>query len=172
MGSKLIAYVGGIIGLVAVLMGLIEPSLGWWQMRYEFGPFDVNIYINAFGYSSNTANNNVELVDNTLLLAGMIYLAGTLLLFIATAKNMKAGAFLCAILMIIGIILFCYGLYGNEGFGDLLSGMEFLSGEEHNVFFGTFKFLGTWTWRLGNGFFIGVVGAVIGLIGAVMMDKR
>lgn len=172
MGNKLPALIGGIIGLVAVLLGLVEPSLGWWQIHFEFGPINMSSYINAFGYSTNTVNNDLELISNILLLSGLTYLAGTLLILLTAAKNMKSGAILFSFVMIIGIILFCYGLYANENFADILSGIEFLSGDEHNVFFGTFKFLGTWTWRLGNGFFVGVAGAVISLVGAYMMDKK
>ncbi len=172
MGNKLPAFIGAIIGLAGVLLGLVEPSLGWWQVNFVLGPINEYLYINAFGYSSNTFNNSTELVSNLLLIGGLLYLAGTLLLLITTAANKKSGAILFAILMIIGLIIYCYGLYANEDYGNILSGLEFLSGNKYNIFFGEYHFFGTWTWRLGNGFFISIAGAVIGLIGAAMIDKR
>ncbi|MFO8018642.1 MAG: hypothetical protein R6U96_08405 [Promethearchaeia archaeon] len=69
-----------------------------------------------------------------------------------------------ALMMVGGLALFCIALTNNESLEWGIDFLNFITGsEDYNIFFGE----GTmYTWRLGNGFFIGTAGAIIGLIGA------
>ena len=175
MGSKkFIAVLGGLIGIAAVILGLFIPSFGWWEVLFD--PIlgnNVSSYLSAFGYTTNTANENIEFLGYMFLIGGIVFLIGSFLVIIGGIKESKALAVLSSLIMIGGLIVFCIALGTNEDFENILEGLNFLFGEEYNVFFGEASgilLLGTWTWRLGNGFFIGIVAVIIALIGSFLVD--
>ena len=153
--------IGGIVGILATILALIEPSLGWWEVQVDSWT-DSAIYVNAFGYGTNDSE-----LGPLFIVSASLFLAGCVLTFLAVNKKSKGIVFLCVFLMIASIGLFSYGLYANENFSDVAAALSFLSGTDQNVFFGVF---GIWTWRLGNGFFIALGGTVITLIGAIKFD--
>ena len=170
--NKIVAILGRIVGIFAVILGLFEPTLGWWDVTVDdyLVFFDGSGAINAFGYSSNTANDNIELLGPLLLIGGILFLVSSVLIIIASFKENKNFTILCSFLMIGGLALFCYGLTVVEDFENILEGLNFFAGEERTVFFGTVDLGlgGDWAWRLGNGFFIAIGGAVIALIGSFL----
>ncbi|MFX1573800.1 MAG: hypothetical protein ACFFB0_13705 [Promethearchaeota archaeon] len=111
--------------------------------------------INAFGYSSNTANDNIELLGPLLLIGDILFLSSSVLIIITGIKENRNLAILCSFLMIGGLVIFCYGLATIEDFENILEGLNFLKGGEHTIFYGAvvLGLSGDWEWRLGNGFF-------------------
>ncbi|MFO8017203.1 MAG: hypothetical protein R6U96_01085 [Promethearchaeia archaeon] len=159
--TKIIAIVAGLIGIFAVLSFFIEESLGaWWQVENDL--FNTTFYLNAFGMSSGEES---ELALETLgLVAGIIYLLGSVLIIYAASQETKGVGILSALMMVGGLALFCIALTNNESLEWGIDFLNFITGsEEYNIFFGEATM---YTWRLGNGFFIGTAGAIIGLIGA------
>jgi len=172
--NKIVVIIGGIIGIFAALLWLFEPSLGWWEVNVEnyLGLFDGSGYINAFGYATNTANDNTEFHGPLLLLGGILFLVSSIVAILSALKENKSISILSAILLATGLGLFCYGLVVIEDFENILEGLNFLTGEEYTIFFGEEDLggFGDWTWRLGNGFFIGIGAFVVTLIGALLKD--
>jgi hypothetical protein len=168
--AKIIAIIGGIVGIAATILWLVAPSLGWWEIIFD--PIignNVEYYLSPFGIF--TYGDTTENWLGLFLVGGLIFLVGSILILVGAAKESTGIAVLSAIVMIAGIGLFCYALYSYEDLQDILEFMEFWGGE-YTVFFGTYNFFGTWNWRLGNGFFIAVAGAIIGLIGSFMVKGR
>lgn len=167
--SKVLAILGGIIGIIAVFLFFFEQSLGWWEVSVQIGTISNSVYISPFGYTSDDV-----FLGPLFLFAAILFIVGSILIFVAAAKDSKGFSIICSLLMIGGLILFCYSLYANEDFDTILSGLETLLGSELNIFFGTVDLgmLGIWTWRLGNGFFIACAGTAIALVGSFLLGRK
>lgn len=175
--GKILALIGGLIGCVIAIIAVIPDmqALGWWQLFGDNIPFlgDEYGYINIFGYSSNTFNDEVEFIEEgtMIFLGGIIFLLCSILIILTAAKEEKTYSLLCAIGMIAGIFVFCYGLSSNPNLSDTLNLTEDFFGGEGNIFFGSAVIFGVdTTWRIGNGFIIGSVATLCALIGSVIMD--
>ena len=170
--NKIVVIIGGIIGIFAAILWLFEPSLGWWEVTVEdyLVVFDGAGYISPFGFSSNTGNSNTEFYGPLLVIGGILFLLSSLLAIVSAVKEKKSYSILFAFLMVAGLGLFCYGLAVIEDFENILEGLNFLTGTNYTVFFGSENLgaLGVWTWRLGNGFFIAIGAFIITLIGALL----
>ncbi len=171
--KKILAILGGLIGLLIVILAFIVPALGWWEVSFD--PFIGSIrhsYIDPIGIARNTANDNFDYMGTYFTVAGVVFLAGCVWVLVGAIKESKVFTLLCAILMIAGLSIFCVALAMNEDFENIISGLDFLYGGEHNVFFGSVSFLGNeWIWRLGNGWFICLIAAILAFIGAFYVDK-
>ncbi len=160
---KWIVILGGFLGIFSVLSYYLSESLGaWWQVTFEFWRFERNAYINAFGYSDDR-----QILGNLGLFAGVVFLLGSFLAIIVISKDSKGLGILSFLLMFAGIALFLYALSEWEDFNRVLGVLEFLSGEEYSIFYGSY---GNLTWGLGIGFFMGTIAAIFVLIGAIKMD--
>jgi len=175
--GKILAALGGFLGLIIVLLALIQDlqMLGWWEIVGENIPFlgRESGYINAFGYSSNTINEDVEfLEDGTLVfISGIIFVVFCILMIITAIKEEKTYAIICAIGMFAGMFLFCYALSANPNLSDAVDIADDFFGGTGNIFYGTATILGIdTTWRLGNGFIVAVIASIIALVGAVKID--
>ena len=175
--GKILALIGGLVAVVIVLLALIPDLqlLGWWELFGNDIPFlgDEYGYINIFGYTSNTINDEVEFLEEgtLILIGGIIFLVCSLLIIFTAAKEEKTYSILCAIGMIAGIFVFCYGLSTNPNLSDALNLAEDWFAGEGNIFFGSATIFGVeTTWRIGNGFIIGAVATGMALIGAAIMD--
>ena len=167
--NKVVVIIGGVIGIFAALLWVFEPSLGWWEVTVDAIVNGAG-YISPFGYGSNTANNNIEFHGPLLLIGGILFLVASIFAILSAIKEKSSFAILSAILMVGGLGLFCYGLVVIEDFENILAGLDFLTGADHTVFFGSVNLgiLGFWAWRLGNGFFIAIGAFVVTLIGALL----
>jgi hypothetical protein len=159
---KIVIIFGALLGFISVLSYYASESLGaWWQLTWEFWRFERNYYINAFGYSEDR-----QILGNLGTLAGVIFLLGSFLAFISAVKESKNLAILCSLMMFMGIGFFLYALSEWDDFARFIDVLEFLSGDEYNVFYGSH---GNWTWGLGIGFYIGLIASLIVFLGAVKM---
>lgn len=160
---KILIIIGGLLGIFSVLSYYLSESLGaWWQVTFEFWSLEKNHYINAFGYSDDR-----QILGNLGTFAGVLFLLGSFLAIISASKESKGFGILSAFLMFAGIGLFLYALSEWEDFERLLDILEFLSGEEYNVFYGSHKGL---SWGLSTGFFMGTIAALIVLLSSLKMD--
>jgi len=167
--SKVLAILGGIIGIIAVFLYFFEPSLGWWEVSVQIGTISNSAYISPFGYTSNDA-----FLGPLFLFAAVLFILGSVLIFVAAAKDSKGFSIICSLLMIGGLILYSYALWANEDFDAVLTGLETLLGSEFNILFGTADLtpFGIWTWRLGNGFIIACAGTAIALVGSFLLGRK
>ncbi|MBA7507408.1 hypothetical protein ES706_06127 [subsurface metagenome] len=166
--TKILAVIGGIIGILATVLTFIEPSLGWWEVNQQLIVTN-SAYLNPYGY-----NVNGDFAGELFLIGGLLFLASSILVILVAAKGSKGGSILFAFLMIVGLALFCYALYSEDHFESILSGLEWLFGADYNIFFGSVDLgiFGLYTWRLGNGFFVACAGAAISLVGAFLVKRK
>ncbi|MFX0072270.1 MAG: hypothetical protein ACFFAO_14385 [Candidatus Hermodarchaeota archaeon] len=159
---KIVVILGGLMGLFSVLSYYLSESLGaWWQVTFEIWSFERTYTINAFGYSDDH-----QILGNIGLVAGVVFLLGSIIAILSGAMENKSFGLIGAIMMIAGIGLFLYALSEWEDFGRFLNFLEFLSGDEYSIYYGTH---GSLTWGLAVGFYIGAIATIIVLIGAVKM---
>ena len=160
---KVLIIIGGLFGLFSVLSYFLSESIGaWWQVTFEFWSFESNTYINAFGYSEDE-----QILGNMAVLAGVLFLFGSIIAIISSTKKVKSLAILSALMMFGGLGLFLYALSEWDDFTRLLDVLEFLSSEEYNIFYGSH---GNLSWGLSTGFFIGTIAALLVFIGAIKLD--
>ncbi len=169
--NKIVVIVGGVIGVLASILWLFEPSLGWWEVTVKLIGTEGG-YINPFGYGSNTINSDIEFHGPLLLIGGIVFLAASILAIVSAIKEKKELSILFAFVMVGGLGLFCYGLAMIENLQDILSGLSWWTGEDYIVFWGSkdLGILGDWAWRLGNGFFIAIGAFIVTLIGTLVKD--
>jgi hypothetical protein len=159
---KILVIIGGLFGLFSVLSYFLSESIGaWWQVTFEFWRFESNTYINAFGYSEDR-----QLLGDIAVLAGALFLLGSIIAIIGSAKESKNVAIISALMMLAGLGLFLYALSEWEDFSRTLDVLEFMSGGDYNIFYGSH---GNLSWGLSTGFFIGVISALLVLIGAIKL---
>ncbi|TXT53431.1 MAG: membrane protein of unknown function [Promethearchaeota archaeon] len=172
--GKFIVAIGAIIGIVSIILFFISDAAGaWWQVtRNPSIGSTQHWYMNVFGQFQDQESFDPE--DLTLgfygILVAILVILGSVLGFVAIAKQAKAIGILGAVLIIGGIVLFLISLNDVEGFQDVISVMEFFSSEDYNVFFGNAQFLGAWSWSLSFGFFMAAAAGILILIGTFMLD--
>ena len=165
--GKIVALIGGVLALIAVLIGLIPSDISWWYAHESTSNQDW--FLNAFGFFTDA--NGTEFMDDYLILVGgLIFLGGSALIIYGGVKEQKAIAILSGILMIVGLVVFCVALNANEDWESIESILDFLN-SDYTVFFGEQDiFFWHFRWGLGIGFYLAAVGAGIGTIGAFIMD--
>ena len=162
--GKIIALIGGLLAVFAVLIGLLPSEISWWYVKETLT--NQASYLNAFGFFTD-AGGQIEFVDDYLLLVGgLVFLAGSVLIMYGASKKEKTIAILSGVLMIIGLIVFCVALNANENWEGVETFLSWLN-TQSSVFYGEWFI---WRWGLGIGFYLAAAGAVIGIIGAFVMD--
>ena len=171
--GKVIAIIGAFIGILAVLLCLLVEDLAWWQIYGEWGAINATGFLNSFGYTSNTLNSDSDFVDGggILIIGSVLILLCSIALTYTAVKEEKGISILCAIGIIAGLIVFCYGMTLNQDLDDAFSFADQFFSASGNIFFGSTTVLG-WniSWRMGNGFILGAIGGIISIVGAAIMD--
>ncbi|MFX1275246.1 MAG: hypothetical protein ACFFAT_09425 [Promethearchaeota archaeon] len=160
---RYVAVLGGLLGVVAIIIGLIPSDASWWYVRETFT--NASAILNAFGFFTLNNGSIVFAADYLILIAGLSFLIGSLLIIFSASKKKKAIAIFSGFLMIIGLVIFCVGLYAKNNW-ESVNVLLFWLNTESNVFFGE-SF--TVRWGLGFSFYLAIVGAAIGTIGALVM---
>ncbi len=175
--GKVLAIIGGIMALAIVLLSLLVPELSFWQCVGDptVGT-TLSGYINAFGYMNYSWDKETEFLENgtIFIVASLIIIACAALLMYTAIKEEKTFALLCSIGILAGVFIWCYGLTIQTDMLDILEGVDNLFGTNGNIFFGNAQvwFIWTWdtVWRLGNGWFVAIIGGIIAIAGAAIMD--
>ena len=173
--GKIFIIIGVILAYFSVFSYFLLDSLGaWWLVEVDpvLGTTQTS-YLNAFGYVGQTGEELV-LILGTLGIVGIVaFLLGPILAIFSSTRNSKILGYLGLFLMIGAIGIFLYGLANVEDYESILQDLSFITGDEYNVFFGNVDLglLGIWTWMLGTGFYIAVVGIIFILIGVIKMKS-
>ena len=170
--GKALLIFAGILAILSVLLYFFDEALGaWWQVSADFAGtlFDGSEYTNAFGYVENASNEMVSVIGPIGILVGVLVLVGGVLMFYSVAKESKGLSFLGWLLVLGGIALFLYGLNNVEDYENILGGLNFITGDEYSVYFGTIDLgiFGVWTWGLTIGAYIAIAAVVLGVIGTI-----
>lgn len=168
--GKSLILLAGIIGLFSIFSYFVSFPVGaWWQIEIDPAVGTTSSdYVNAFGQLNDdyTFNPDDMLLGSSGLLAGALFSIGSLLGVVSGINKSKKVSVVAFLLMIVGIGLFLVTLNDVESLNDLRSGLETLTGEEYSIYYGSADLgLGKVTWRLGNGFFIGVFATLLMLVG-------
>lgn len=171
--GKALLIIAGILAILSVLLYFFDESLGaWWQVSVEnfLGTFPE--YTNAFGYYENASNEMISVIGPIGIFVGVLVILGGVIMFYSVAKESKGISLLGWLAVIGGIGLFLYGLNSVEDYNNILAGLNFITGDEFNVYFGNWNggvILGNWTWGISVGCIIAIVAVVLGIIGTTQL---
>ncbi len=165
---RFIALIGGIFGVIAILVGLFPSDASWWYIKANISNY--NIFLNPFGYFATADNEFLFSGDYLILISGLIFLLGSILVMYGAFKEQKGIAIISAVLMIVGLVIFCVALNTKANWEDVRSYLSFLNNQGNLLAGSGSFFLINYNWNLGIGFYLGAVGAGIGIIGAFVMD--
>jgi hypothetical protein len=166
MGAgKVIALVGGVLGIIAVILFYILPEIFcFWTLD---GP-GVSYFIGGFGFEFSVLGGieqDIEYAEDTfLLLMGILVVAGGGIALIGGLVDNKGITILGGVVMLVGsaILLIALGLELGD-FEDI--GAALPSGE--NLFFGSYAGA---DWGLSVSFFLAIGGGVLGVIGGALIE--
>jgi hypothetical protein len=176
---KFLAFLGAILCFVAVVP---IDVLSWWKIDVTQEIFSnvyhFSNYINAFGQWYHKLlhgdDYTVTSLPNLFLFVGIIVIIGGVILILGGAKESKAIAALGAIVALIGPILFLVALNGLDSLAELYlssDAMKFFgSGNVYYHYFLDIKY-GTGSWYLNIGFFLPILGAVLGFLSTKSSSK-
>ena len=167
MGAgKIIALVGGVLGIIAVVLFYVMPEIFcFW--RFDADPV-LAIFLGGFGSSSGVVggvDQEIQYAEDVyLLLMGILVVAGGGVALVGALVDNKGIAVLGGLLMLVGsaILLIALGLE----LGDFEDVAALLPSDE-NLFFGS---LGTADWGLYTSFFLAIGGGVLGVIGGALIE--
>jgi hypothetical protein len=149
--GKILMFIGAALGILSILLYFFSNQIGaWWQAMYTILASSESSYMNAFGTYSGTEELDLQLGFYGVI-GATIFLIGCVLLFITLGKESKVLSILGSIMMIGCLILFLIGLANVTNFNDMITGLDFIRGEDYSVFFGEQTIVGHWTWGLSIG---------------------
>ena len=166
MGAgKVIAIIGACISLASLLLGFFLPELfSWYRFSLTDGVTTGGFFLTGFG---NFISINVPPLTDIIyltLIGAFVIIVGAIILIIGAAKEIKAMGIIGGVLTLIGPILLLtslvVGIYDWQG----------LVGQP-NIFWGFEEFFpGLWlSWGVWIGFFMALVGGVLGLVGGAIV---
>ncbi|MBN1216311.1 MAG: hypothetical protein JXA99_12830 [Candidatus Lokiarchaeota archaeon] len=163
---KTIVILAGFTIAIVIILGVIIPDMGWWNLTYKSGIITWEYDLNAFGFFTSTNGESEFLGDYLILLPGLMVLIGAIFISLGAIKENKGITILSGFIVIFGIILFCVGLSTNDDWEDLNILIDFLSGSDNLVFWGS---LGDFSWGLSIGFYLSVICAGIAIVSSFYM---
>lgn len=168
--GKIIAIIGAIIGLASIFLSFIAPELFSWY-RYEITGIGGSggYYLTGFGTVIDLGNTSTKEISILGVIGGCLVIIGSILCIVATVKETKGMGVLGGVLMLIAPILlvidFIVGwseLARNiQDNLDIFITRDWFWEEKFTVMFDTYN------WGLWIGFFLGISGGAIGLIGGL-----
>ncbi|MCP4763652.1 MAG: hypothetical protein GY870_17915 [archaeon] len=170
--TNLFFLIGGIVALVGVFLYYFDQSFAIWQGSIDWGFFGVQQgYLDPFG-SFHVENVDPESWGNSFMIAAGLVIVGGLLSIGGGIKGTKSIGILGAIAILGGCLYCAYSLYTLFDGAIVLADMPLawainigIDNLDGNIFMGSNN-AETIVWRLGNGFFIIAVGAIVSLVGA------
>jgi len=172
--KKIIIIIGSIIGLLGVLAGLIDQTLGWWEFTsvYELlgNTTTYKTFLSPFGNITYDYQDDVDALESKIVIViAILVIIGNIVILIGGFMDKKMIAFIGVFIVLVGLSYFLYSL------GNFEQIMDLIQDESKSVLFGkeTISFIGTLnnSWRLGNGYFITAGGFIISAIGSLIKER-
>ena len=172
MGSgKIIAIIGAIVGILSVLLGLFLPELfSWYRLDIPGG----GLYLTGFG--TNIADPSPSPIDEIAILAligGILVIVGAIACLASAFTENKIFGLLGGLLMIVGPLLLLVDIM--TGMSEFMEFMELFTGGESGagLLFDSYSPAPgvTFSWGIWIGFFMGIGGGVVGLIGGALVER-
>ena len=170
--GKIVTIIGAIVGLISILLSFIFPDLfGWYRYEVSGWGSEGAYYLSGFG-TVNSIPPSPFITELAILeaIGGLMVILGSILCIVATVKESKGMGVFGGLLMLLGPILLVI---------DFLVGMSEFAGVigdnldlfvNRNAFWEEFSTMGyAYTWGVWIGFFIGITGGTLGLIGGLAL---
>lgn len=172
--GKFLLIISVFLAYFSVFSYFLLDSIGaWWLVEVDpiLGLTQTS-YLNAFGYFGLTGEELQFILGPLGIFGVVLFLIGPFLTIISILKEKKILAYLGFFLMLSALAIFLFGLLNVQDFESILEGLNFLTGDEYLVFFGSVDLglFGIWTWMLGVGFYIAVIATILMLIGAIKLN--
>jgi len=178
--GKIIAIVGAVIGALSVVLSLVLPELfGWYRTHVSVLGVEAGYYLHGFGIFD--ASNSALLpmppgVDEMVLLVmigGILMIAGAVVCVLGAFVENKIFGILGGLLMIVGPILLLVDIM--TGMSEFIEFVELFTGADSGIglIFGTESPAPgvTISWGIWIGFFMGIGGGFVGLIGGALVER-
>ncbi len=155
--NKAIAIIGAIVTFLAIIP---IDVFAWWRWDVTTGGNSWPNWIDAFNQFhvkfTYGADYSITNYDNMYLYAGIIVVAGAVLLLLGGLSAKKFFTTIGAILSLVGPVVFVLVHRNNTDIAAFLG---------DNVLFGSTSGSGyVWTWYLSVGFFLPIGGAILGFL--------
>ena len=158
--GKVLAIIGGILGILSVLLYYILPEI-FCLWRVDAGT-TMKVFIGGFGANSGEilgVEFGIEYSEDIILMiVSVLIIGGSVLTFIAGLTGSKAVGILGGIILLAGPALLLFEIITKIGaFEDL----AFMMGDV-NLLFGS---QAGGEWGIWIGFFLAIGGGILGIIG-------
>ena len=169
--GKVLAIIGAIVGLASIILSFIMPELFSWY-RYEISGWGSSggYYLTGIGTIIDIGNTFSMEISILGVVGGILVITGSILCIVATVKESKKMGVLGGLLMLLAPLLLVI---------DFLIGMSELAGaigDNMDLFIGRdwywedfFALTYAYTWGIWVGFFLGIAGGSLGLIGGLAL---
>ena len=173
-----IVIAGAILSILPIFLFYILPDvIYFWGINTNgFPGSDLSLYLGGFysgAYSSGGGPLNVNLIDSMeiiMLCLSFLIVGGVVAMLIGGVSGKRSSSIGGGFFLLFGLVILMGALLDEFGmFGDLTSNLSLVG---RNLLFGSLNQPGmTISWGLGIGFYLTLIGGVLGLIGSIMMEK-
>jgi hypothetical protein len=169
--GKVASIIAAIVGLASIFLSFIMPEIFSWY-RYEASGMGSSggWYLTGIGTVIDIGNTTAMGLSILGVVGGTLVIIGSILCIVATVKESKGMGALGGLLMLLAPLLLVI---------DFLVGMSELAGvigDNMALFVGRdwywesfFALVTAYTWGIWIGFFLGISGGALGLIGGLAL---
>ncbi|MFX0028560.1 MAG: hypothetical protein ACFE8B_05090, partial [Candidatus Hermodarchaeota archaeon] len=175
--SRILMLIAVIISILSILLSFTSPELAaWYQYTVDTPAIPMlNYYLTGLGTyickGTTLCTNDIAFIG---LIGGILVLVGSAVSLVAIIRNSKIFTIIGGIIIFLGpLLLIIEILTGIDYFNELLSKFSLLQSDARvNSFYGSNRNLSNilrtdFSWGLGNGFYIAIVGGTLGLISSI-----
>ena len=173
-----IVIAGAILSILPLFLFYMVPDvIYFWGINTNgFPGSDLSLYLGGFysgAYSSGGGPLNVNLIDSmeiTILCISFLIVGGFVAMLIGGVSGKRSSSLGGGFFLLFGLVILMGALLDEFGmFGELTSNLSLVG---RNLLFGSLNQTGvTIIWGLGIGFYLTLIGGLLGLIGSIMMEK-
>ena len=172
-----IVIAGAILSILPIFLFYMLPDvIYFWGVNTNGFPSDLSVYLGGFysgAYSSGGGPLSVNLIESmeiTMLCISFLIVGGFVAMLIGGVSGKRSSSLGGGFFLLFGLVILMGALLDEIGiFGELTSNLSLVG---RNLLFGSLNQTGvTITWGLGFGFYLTLIGGVLGLIGSIMMEK-
>ena len=172
-----IVIAGAILSILPIFLFYMLPDvIYFWGVNTNGFPSDLSVYLGGFysgAYSSGGGPLSVNLIESmeiTMLCISFLIVGGFVAMLIGGVSGKRSSSLGGGFFLLFGLFILLGSLLDEFGmFGELTSNLSLVG---RNLLFGSSNQGGVIiTWGLGIGFYLTLIGGVLGLIGSIMMEK-
>ncbi|MFX0033686.1 MAG: hypothetical protein ACFE8V_15030 [Promethearchaeota archaeon] len=170
--GKALSIIGAIVGLASILLSFIAPELFAWYRYYVSGfGSSGGYYLTGFGtVVSIPPSSFITQLAILETIGGSLVILGSILCIVATVKKSKGMGALGGLLMLLAPVLLVIDfLVGMSEFAGVIADNTELFITRNWFWEDFFALLYHYIWGVWTGFFMGIAGGALGLIGGIAL---